>query len=43
MIMKMEKEMKYEAPVVEVLVIMLEMGFAGSLGTEEGGVEIEQP
>ena len=26
----MEKEMKYEAPEVEVLEVMMEMGFAGS-------------
>ncbi|GAB6870193.1 hypothetical protein JCM16496A_25980 [Bacteroides rodentium JCM 16496] len=30
MIMKMEKEMKYEAPVVEVLEVEVEKGFAGS-------------
>ena len=29
-LMKMEKEMKYEAPEVEVLEVMMEMGFAGS-------------
>ena len=28
--MKMEKEMKYEAPVVEVLEVKVEVGFAGS-------------
>ena len=28
--MKMEKEMKYEAPVVEVLEVMVEKGFEGS-------------
>ncbi len=30
--MKMEKEMKYEAPVVEVLEVEVEVGFAGSPG-----------
>ncbi len=30
--MKMEKEMKYEAPVVEVLEVMVEKGFEGSGG-----------
>ncbi len=34
--MKMEKEMKYEAPVVEVLEVMVEKGFEGS-GTGTGG------
>lgn len=33
----MEKEMKYEAPEVEVLEVMMEMGFAGS-GATAGGV-----
>jgi len=28
--MNMEKEMKYEAPVVEVLEVEVELGFAGS-------------
>ena len=28
--MKMEKEMKYETPVVEVLEVEMEKGFAGS-------------
>ena len=28
--MNMEKEMKYEAPAVEVLEVMVEVGFAGS-------------
>ncbi|CAK7012101.1 MAG: hypothetical protein BACD_01022 [Bacteroides rodentium] len=28
--MKMEKEMKYEAPEVEVLEVEMELGFAGS-------------
>ena len=28
--MKMEKEMKYEAPEVEVLEVEIELGFAGS-------------
>ena len=31
--MNMEKEMKYEAPAVEVLEVEVELGFAGSLGT----------
>ena len=30
MIMKMEKEMKYEAPEVEVLEVTVEAGFEGS-------------
>ena len=30
MIMKMEKEMMYEAPAVEVLEVEIELGFAGS-------------
>ena len=29
-LMKMEKEMKYEAPEVEVLEVEIELGFAGS-------------
>ena len=33
MIMKMEKEMKYEAPAVEVLKVEVELGFAGSVTT----------
>ncbi|GAB6870184.1 hypothetical protein [Bacteroides rodentium] len=32
--MKMEKEMKYEAPDVEVLEFMVEAGFAGSGATD---------
>ena len=32
--MKMEKEMKYEAPEVEVLEVKIELGFAGSDGFE---------
>ena len=35
MIMKMEKEMKYEAPEVEVLEVEIELGFAGS---PDGGI-----
>ena len=31
MIMKVEKEMKYEAPEVEVLEVEVELGFAASL------------
>ncbi|CAK7045259.1 MAG: hypothetical protein BACD_02320 [Bacteroides rodentium] len=34
MIMKMEKEMKYEAPAVEVLEVEIELGFAGSNGPD---------
>lgn len=37
MIMKVEKEMKYEAPEVEVLEIVVEKGFEGS-GSSAGGV-----
>ena len=37
MIMKMEKEMMYEAPAVEVLEVEIELGFAGS--DETGGSE----
>ena len=33
--MKMEKEMKYVAPEVEVLEVMMEMGFAGSFGDDD--------
>lgn len=36
--MKMEKEMKYEAPEVEVLMVAIEKGFAGSDATQ-GGVD----
>ncbi len=36
MIMKVEKEMKYEAPEVEVLEVMVEKGFAAS-GPDAGG------
>ena len=38
MIMKMEKEMKYEVPAVEVLEVEIEQGFAGSdfIGTPDG-------
>ena len=32
MIMKVEKEMKYEAPEVEILEVEVEKGFAGSPG-----------
>ena len=35
MIMKMEKEMKYEAPEVEVLEVEIELGFAGSNDGED--------
>ena len=37
MIMKMEKEMKYEAPEVEVLEVEIELGFAGS-PADPGGI-----
>ena len=37
--MKMEKEMKYEAPAVEVLEVEIELGFAGSEGANAGGVD----
>ena len=37
MIMKMEKEMKYEAPAVEVLEVEIEVGFAGSI--ENPGID----
>ena len=36
--MKMEKEMKYVAPEVEVLEVMVEKGFEGSGGATAGGV-----
>ena len=38
MIMKVEKEMKYEAPEVEVLEIEVEKGFEGS-NSDTGGME----
>ena len=34
MIMKMENEMKYVAPEVEVLEVKIEVGFAGSFGDD---------
>ncbi|CAK7050849.1 MAG: hypothetical protein BACD_02480 [Bacteroides rodentium] len=37
MIMKMEKEMKYEAPEVEVLEVEIELGFAGSPDDDASG------
>ena len=37
MIMKVEKEMKYEAPEIEVLEVVVEKGFEGS-GSSAGGV-----
>ena len=37
MIMKVEKEMKYEAPKVEVLKVEVELGFAAS-GIEGPGI-----
>lgn len=39
MIMKQEKEMKYEAPVVEVLEVEVEAGFAASGDVPGGGEE----
>ena len=39
MIMKVEKEMKYEAPEVEVLEVEVEMGFAASFEEPAGGIE----
>lgn len=36
MIMKVEKEMKYEAPEVEVLEVEVEKGFAATGDVEEG-------
>ena len=39
MIMKVEKEMKYEAPEVEVLEVEVEMGFAASSDEPEIPVE----
>ncbi|GAB6870165.1 hypothetical protein JCM16496A_25700 [Bacteroides rodentium JCM 16496] len=37
-IMNMEKEMKYEAPLVETMDVEVEVGFAGSeLGSEDKG------
>ena len=38
MIMKVEKEMKYEAPEVEVLEVVVELGFAAS-GPNAGGAD----
>ena len=38
MIMKMEKEMKYDAPEVEVLEVEIELGFAGS-PENPGGIQ----
>ncbi len=37
MIMKVEKEMKYEAPIVEILKVEVELGFAAS-GIEGPGL-----
>ena len=37
--MKVEKEMKYEAPEVEVLEVEVELGFASSPFEGEGDVE----
>ena len=37
MIMKVEKEMKYEAPEVTVLEVEVELGFAASPGPSAGG------
>lgn len=41
MIMKMEKEMKYEAPEVEVLEVAIEKGFADSGDPNDEGPKIE--
>lgn len=38
MIMKMENEMKYEAPEVEILEVVVEKGFEGS-NSDTGGME----
>lgn len=38
--MKMEKEMKYEAPAVEVLEVEIELGFAGSPGLDMDGEDM---
>ena len=37
-LMKMEKEMKYEAPEVEVLEVMMELGFNASFTEPEEGL-----
>lgn len=44
-LMKMEKEMKYEAPEVEVLEVEIEKGFAGSVedGGSQGGYDPDLP
>ncbi|CAK7049529.1 MAG: hypothetical protein BACD_02424 [Bacteroides rodentium] len=39
--MNMEKEMKYEAPMVEVLEVAIEAGFAGSTFVPGGGNEVQ--
>ncbi|EKU90054.1 hypothetical protein [Bacteroides oleiciplenus] len=39
MIMKVEKEMKYEAPEVEVLEVVVEKGFASSGDFNDGDTE----
>ena len=47
-LMKMEKEMKYEAPEVEVLEVAIEAGFAGSVTGPDfpdngtGGVDLPE-
>lgn len=33
----------YVAPELEVLEVMVEQGFAGSLGTDDGGANLEGP
>ena len=38
MIMKMENEMKYVAPEVEVLEVEIEVGFAGSITPDEPSI-----
>ena len=39
-LMKMEKEMKYEAPEVEVLEVAIEKGFAGSVPGTGGDANV---
>ena len=38
----MERKM-YVAPELEVLEVMVEQGFAGSLGTDDGGAGVQGP
>lgn len=37
------KKVMYVAPELEVLEVMVEQGFAGSLGTDDGGAGINPP